>query len=93
MWPPLSDAGARAAASILLAAVGLLIWLARKRRAPMPTEGERTQLAAGVRQLVYRRFNSGGSVDDILAVGWVLLAYGWRSAGATAPDAGEETPA
>ena len=77
----MDEAGANGGAAMLLLLVGLLVWVAtgRKKRSPLPTDRERTQLAGAVRNVAYRRFNKSGQISDVLGLGWVLLAYGKRS--------------
>lgn len=75
----MDTAGANGLAALLLGAVGLLVWVIRKKHAPRPTDRERDALAEAVKNVAYRRFNAVGGISDILGLGWVLLAYSSRA--------------
>jgi len=76
----MDEAGANGGAALLLAIVGVVIWVVKRKHAPRATERERTQLAGAVRNVVYRRFNAAGQISDVLGLGWALTAYAMRAA-------------
>jgi hypothetical protein len=75
----MTEAGARGAAGLIFAVIGLVLLVVGRKKVPRPSDRERKAAAEAVREIAHRRFNSLGMADDILGLGWVLISYAGRA--------------
>jgi hypothetical protein len=80
VWPPMSEAGAKAMASLVLAGLAFCLRFMREdRRIIPPTDREREQLAKAIREVAHRRASWVGAFDDLFALAFSLGAYTTRA--------------
>jgi len=80
VWPPMSEAGAKALAGFLFFIVGRVIAFFRPdKRYVVPSDAERDQFAAALREVALRRASWIGAFDDLMAAVFALTRYGSRA--------------
>lgn len=86
VWPPMSKAGARVMAGVILSAVGMAIKLFRKDKYYVtPSAAEVEGFAEALREVASRRVSWIGAIDDLLALAGAFGRYSIRASTAKKP--------